>query len=63
MSWTILAAAVLIYGGILVLLRVYESRLIYFPGPERTLVATHRLGHSGGTSFIIVAACLPRECR
>ena len=39
MSWTILAAAVLIYGGILVLLRVYESRLIYFPGPERTLVA------------------------
>jgi fermentation-respiration switch protein FrsA (DUF1100 family) len=39
MSWTILAAAVLIYGGILVLLRVYESRLIYFPGPDRTLVA------------------------
>jgi len=39
MSWTILAAAVLIYGGILVLLRVYESRLIYFPGTERTLVA------------------------
>ena len=38
MSWTILAAAVLIYGGILVLLRVYESRLIYFPGPERRLV-------------------------
>jgi uncharacterized protein len=37
MSWTILAAAVLIYGAILVLLRVYESRLIYFPGPERTL--------------------------
>jgi uncharacterized protein len=39
MSWTILAAAVLTYGGILVLLRVYESRLIYFPGPERRLVA------------------------
>ena len=39
MSWTILAAAVLIYAGILVLLRVYESRLIYFPGPERTLLA------------------------
>jgi uncharacterized protein len=38
MSWSILAAAVLIYGSILVLLRVYESRLIYFPGPERTLV-------------------------
>ncbi|HEV8455599.1 MAG TPA: alpha/beta hydrolase [Gemmatimonadales bacterium] len=39
MSWTILAAAVLIYAGILMLLRVYESRLIYFPGSERTLVA------------------------
>jgi hypothetical protein len=38
MSWTILAAAVLIYAGILILLRLYESRLIYFPGPERTLV-------------------------
>jgi fermentation-respiration switch protein FrsA (DUF1100 family) len=39
MSWTILVAAVLIYGGILLLLRVYESRLIYFPGLQRTLVA------------------------
>jgi fermentation-respiration switch protein FrsA (DUF1100 family) len=39
MSWTILAGAVLIYGGILALLRVYESRLIYFPGPEHRLVA------------------------
>jgi fermentation-respiration switch protein FrsA (DUF1100 family) len=38
MSWTILAAAVLIYGSILVLLRIYESRLIYFPGPEHTLL-------------------------
>ena len=38
MSWTILAAAALIYCGILLLLRVYESRLIYFPGPERTLL-------------------------
>ena len=38
MSWTILAAAVIIYCGILVLLRIYESRLIYFPGPERTLL-------------------------
>ena len=37
MSWTILAAAAVIYCGILVLLRIYESRLIYFPGPERTL--------------------------
>jgi uncharacterized protein len=42
MSWTILAAAVLIYIGILLLLRVYESRLIYFPGPERTLLAPPR---------------------
>jgi fermentation-respiration switch protein FrsA (DUF1100 family) len=42
MSWTILVAAVLIYAAILVLLRVYESRLIYFPGPERTLVMPPR---------------------
>jgi uncharacterized protein len=38
MSWTILIAALVIYGGILVLLRLYESRLIYFPGAERTLL-------------------------
>lgn len=38
MSWTVLAAAVLIYLIILILLRVNEARLIYFPGPERTLV-------------------------
>jgi uncharacterized protein len=37
MSWIILAAALLIYGAILVLLRVYESKLIYFPGAERHL--------------------------
>jgi fermentation-respiration switch protein FrsA (DUF1100 family) len=41
-SWTIVAAAVLVYAAILVLLRVYESKLIYFPGPERTLVAPDR---------------------
>jgi uncharacterized protein len=34
-----LATVVLIYAGILVLLRLYESRLIYFPGPQRTLIA------------------------
>jgi uncharacterized protein len=39
MSWTIVATAVLVYVGILLLLRIYESRLIYFPGPERALVA------------------------
>ncbi|MFL5403460.1 MAG: alpha/beta hydrolase [Gemmatimonadales bacterium] len=38
MSWTILGVAVLLYLGLLVLLRVYESRLIYFPGKARTLV-------------------------
>jgi uncharacterized protein len=38
MSWTILVAALVIYGGILVLLRLYESRLVYFPGAERTLL-------------------------
>jgi uncharacterized protein len=39
MSWSIVAGAVLIYAAILLLLRVYESKLIYFPGPERNLVA------------------------
>jgi uncharacterized protein len=39
MSWTIIAVAVLGYVGVLVLLRVFESRLIYFPGPQRSLIA------------------------
>jgi uncharacterized protein len=38
MSWTILGIAVLFYLGVLLLLRVSESRLIYFPGPVRTLL-------------------------
>jgi fermentation-respiration switch protein FrsA (DUF1100 family) len=38
-SWTILGVAVLLYLGLLVLLRVYESRLIYFPGQARKLAA------------------------
>ena len=38
MSWTIVAAAVLMYAAILLLLRIYESKLIYFPGVERALV-------------------------
>jgi uncharacterized protein len=39
MSWTIVGVAVLLYLGVLLLLRLYESRLIYFPGQERTLRA------------------------
>jgi uncharacterized protein len=38
MSWIVPAVAVLLYLGVLVLLRVNESRLIYFPGPVRTLL-------------------------
>jgi fermentation-respiration switch protein FrsA (DUF1100 family) len=38
MSWTIVLVAVSLYLTLLVLLRVYESRLIYFPGAERILV-------------------------
>jgi fermentation-respiration switch protein FrsA (DUF1100 family) len=37
MIWAIIAAAVL-YLALLVLLRFSESRLIYFPGPERRLL-------------------------
>jgi fermentation-respiration switch protein FrsA (DUF1100 family) len=38
MTWTI-AALLLIYIGVLVLLRVFEPRLIYFPGHQRALIA------------------------
>jgi fermentation-respiration switch protein FrsA (DUF1100 family) len=37
MMW-ILAAALLVYLGLLVLLRVFEPRLIYFPGNQRSLL-------------------------
>jgi hypothetical protein len=37
MTWTI-AAAVLVYLGLLVLLRLFESNLIYFPGNQRVLI-------------------------
>jgi fermentation-respiration switch protein FrsA (DUF1100 family) len=38
MSWTIAAVAVVMYLGLLALLRLYESRLIYFPGQQRSLI-------------------------
>jgi fermentation-respiration switch protein FrsA (DUF1100 family) len=38
MSWTTVAMAAVIYAGLLGLLRLYESRLIYFPGPQRSLL-------------------------
>ena len=37
MTWTI-AAVILIYLGLLVLLRLFESNLIYFPGNQRALI-------------------------
>lgn len=39
MAWTVVAIAVTAYLAILVLLRLNEGRLIYFPGPERRLVS------------------------
>jgi fermentation-respiration switch protein FrsA (DUF1100 family) len=69
MSWTILAAAVVIYCGILLLLRIYESRLIYFPGPERTLLPpapslrlpVQRVEFSTADDVRIVAWSIPAE--
>jgi uncharacterized protein len=39
MIWTIAASVAVIYVGLLILLRVFESRLIYFPGRQRHLLA------------------------
>jgi fermentation-respiration switch protein FrsA (DUF1100 family) len=39
MSWSLLLAVVVAYLGLLLLLRLNESRLIYFPGAERRLIA------------------------
>ena len=38
MTWGLLVLVVLAYLGLLLLLRFNESRLIYFPGPERQLL-------------------------
>ncbi len=38
MTWTVVAIAVAAYLAILVLLRFNEGRLIYFPGPQRSLI-------------------------
>lgn len=38
MGWTIVTVAVLGYIGLLVLLRLFEPRLIYFPGPQHNLI-------------------------
>jgi uncharacterized protein len=38
MTWTIAASVVMIYIGLLLLLRLSESRLIYFPGQQRHLL-------------------------
>jgi fermentation-respiration switch protein FrsA (DUF1100 family) len=39
MSWTIAVLAVAVYLMLLVLLRVFEPRLIYFPGNQRALIS------------------------
>jgi fermentation-respiration switch protein FrsA (DUF1100 family) len=38
MSWSLLLLVVVVYLGLLLLLRLNESRLIYFPGPQRKLL-------------------------
>ena len=38
MTWTLVTLIVIGYVGLLLLLRLNESRLIFFPGPQRTLV-------------------------
>jgi uncharacterized protein len=38
MNWGLLLLVVMVYLALLVLLRLNESRLIYFPGPTRTLL-------------------------
>src|SRR4051794_14773579 len=38
MSWSIILLAVIVYLGLLLLLRLNESRLIYFPGSARRLI-------------------------
>jgi fermentation-respiration switch protein FrsA (DUF1100 family) len=38
MTWTVVALALMAYLGLLLLLRLNESRLIYAPGRERTLI-------------------------
>jgi fermentation-respiration switch protein FrsA (DUF1100 family) len=69
MSWTILVAALVVYGGILVLLRVYESRLVYFPGAERSLLAApaslrlpvQRVEFAAADGVKLVAWSIPAE--
>jgi hypothetical protein len=39
MIWTIALSVAVIYVGLLILLRVFESHLIYFPGQQRHLLA------------------------
>lgn len=39
MSWSLLLLVVVVYVGLLLLLRLNESRLIYFPGPQRKLLS------------------------
>jgi fermentation-respiration switch protein FrsA (DUF1100 family) len=38
MTWALVVLVVVVYLGLLLLLRLNESRLIYFPGPQRSLL-------------------------
>ncbi|HEU4681423.1 MAG TPA: hypothetical protein VFS51_06730, partial [Gemmatimonadales bacterium] len=38
MTWSLLLGVIAIYLALLLLLRLNESRLIYFPGPTRSLL-------------------------
>jgi fermentation-respiration switch protein FrsA (DUF1100 family) len=68
-SWTIVAAALLIYAAILLLLRIYEAKLIYFPGAERALLppdtslglSVQRLELSTEDNVKLVAWVIPAE--
>ena len=39
MTWSLVILVVVVYVALLLLLRLNESRLIYFPGPQRSLLA------------------------
>jgi uncharacterized protein len=67
MIWTIAVSAVVIYVGLLLLLRLSESRLIYFPGQQRHLLAppswlnlpTERVEIPSGDGITLVGWVIP----
>jgi fermentation-respiration switch protein FrsA (DUF1100 family) len=67
MIWTIAVWVAVIYVGLLVLLRLSETRLIYFPGPQRKLLTppawlnlpTERVEIPGGDGITLVGWVIP----